>query len=63
MQQRLLTMTAKILLFLQLEVAILAGVTRQPGHVGLAVTLPTFLDKTYETMTEPGNQNSADCLR
>lgn len=40
-----LTLTPKIILFLQQEVSILAGVTWMPARVGLAVALSTFLDK------------------
>lgn len=62
-QQQLLTLTAKILLFLQLEVATLTGVAWLSPCVGLAVTLPTFLDKTHETISESGNQSSTHSLR
>lgn len=47
MHVELLTLTAKIFLFLQVEVAFLTGVAGTSTRVGLAVTLPTFLDKTH----------------
>lgn len=40
-----LTLTTKILLFLQQEVSILTGVTWMSTCIRLTVTLPTFLDK------------------
>lgn len=50
------TLTAKVFLFLQMEVAILAGVAGKSAGVGLAVTLPTFLDKTQAAVIEAGRQ-------
>lgn len=52
----LLTLTAKVFLFLQLEVAVLTGVAGTSTSVGLAVTLPTFLDKTHGTVIEAGRR-------
>lgn len=56
-----LTLTAKVFLFLQLEVAVLTGVAGMSASVGLAVTLSTFLDKTHGTVIEGGRRSSTDC--
>lgn len=52
-EQRL-TLTAKVFLSLQLEVAVPAGAAGPPSHARLAVALPTLLDTTGETMTVSG---------
>lgn len=57
-EQRL-TLTAKVFLWLQLEVAVPAGAAGPPTHVRLAAALPTFLDKTRETMIVSGESGFA----
>lgn len=56
-------MTAKVFLLLQMEVAVLAGVAGTSASVGLAVTLPTFLDKTQGAVVEAGRRSSTGCFR
>lgn len=57
--EQLLTLTAKVILSLQLEVAVPARAAGAPTHVRLAVALPTFLDKTHETTIVSGESEFA----
>lgn len=57
--EQLLTLTAKVILSVQLEVSVPAGAAGAPTHVRLAVALPAFLDQTHETMIVSGESEFA----
>lgn len=48
------TLAAKVILFLEQEVSVLAGVARVSVHVWLAVTVPTFLMHTNKSLRQTG---------
>lgn len=57
--KQLLTLTAKVILSVQLEVPVPAGAAGAPAHVRLAVALPTLLDQTHETTSVSGESEVA----
>lgn len=61
--KRRLTLTAKVFLSLQLEVAVPAGAAGPPSHARLAVALPTLLDTTGETMSVSGESGCGSAPR